>query len=159
MMKIDSHKKALVAGGAGFIGSHLCDKLVKEGYEVLCLDNLYTGRMENIWHLLENSNFSFQYVDDLIEAMMWVVKTGDNFTGTVNLGNPNEIAIRSLASMIISLTKSHSNVISKPLPQNDPKRRCPDIFLAIRLLNSWIPKVKIEDGLRKTIDCFRDECL
>lgn len=101
MMKIDRHKKALVAGGAGFIGSHLCDRLVKEGYEVLCLDNLYTGRTRNIHHLLENSNFSFQYVDDLIEAMMWVVKTGDNFTGTVNLGNPNEIAIRSLASMII----------------------------------------------------------
>ena len=59
MMKIKRHKKALVAGGAGFIGSHLCDRLVKEGYEVMCLDNLYTGRMENIRHLLENSHFTF----------------------------------------------------------------------------------------------------
>ena len=63
MMTIDRHKKALVAGGAGFIGSHLCDRLVKEGYEVLCMDNLYTGQMENIHHLLENSNFSFVYHD------------------------------------------------------------------------------------------------
>lgn len=319
MMKIKRHKKALVAGGAGFIGSHLCDRLVKEGYEVMCIDNLYTGRMENIRHLLENSLFSFvshdvtkpmsyddisvifnlacpaspvhyqkdavnttkaavwgtlnllevakmnhcpmlqastsevygdplvhpqpedyygnvnpigirscydegkrcaeslcmdyhrqygvqvkiirifntygprmakndgrvvsnfiiqalrgeditiygdgsqtrsfQYVDDLIEAMMRVVKTGDGFTGPVNLGNPDEIAIRTLASMIISLTKSHSEIIYRPLPQNDPKRRCPDISLAVQQLDGWMPKVKIEDGLKKTIDYFRNECL
>ena len=102
---------------------------------------------------------SFQYVDDLIEAMMRVVKTGDGFTGPVNLGNPDEIAIRTLASMIISLTKSHSEIIYRPLPQNDPKRRCPDISLAVQQLDGWMPKVKIEDGLKKTIDYFRNECL
>ena len=318
-MKASKYKKALVAGGAGFIGSHLCDRLVKDGYEVLCLDNLYTGRMENIRHLLQNPKFSFvshdvtvpvsyddisvifnlacpaspvhyqkdavnttkaavlgtlnllevarenncpilqastsevygaplvhpqtedyygnvnpigirscydegkrcaeslcmdyhrqygvqvkiirifntygprmakndgrvvsnfiiqalrgeditiygdgsqtrsfQYVDDLIEAMMRVVKTGDNFTGPVNLGNPNEVTIKSLAEMVMSLTKSHSSIISKPLPQNDPRRRCPDISLAARQLNGWTPKVNIEDGLKKTIDYFRNECL
>ena len=319
MMKASKYKKALVAGGAGFIGSHLCDRLVKDGYGVLCLDNLYTGRMENIRHLLQNSKFSFvshdvtvpvsysnvsiifnlacpaspvhyqkdavnttkaavlgtlnllevarknncpilqastsevygdplvhpqpedyygnvnpigirscydegkrcaeslcmdchrqygvqvkiirifntygprmaksagrvvsnfimqalrgeditiygdgsqtrsfQYVDDLVEAMMRVVKTGDSFTGPVNLGNPNEVTIKSLAEMVMSLTKSHSSIISKPLPQNDPRRRCPDISLAARQLNGWTPKVNIEDGLKKTIDYFRNECL
>lgn len=318
-MKAGKYKKALVAGGAGFIGSHLCDRLIKDGYGVLCLDNLYTGRMDNIRHLLQNSSFSFvshdvtmpaayddisvifnlacpaspahyqkdavyttkaavlgtlnllevarenncpilqastsevygdplvhpqtedyygnvnpigirscydegkrcaeslcmdyhrqygvqvkiirifntygprmakndgrvvsnfiiqalrgeditiygdgsqtrsfQYVDDLIEAMMRVVKTGDNFTGPVNLGNPNEVTIKSLAEMVMSLTKSHSSIISKPLPQNDPRRRCPDISLAARQLNGWTPKVNIEDGLKKTIDYFRNECL
>lgn len=58
-MKAGKYKKALVAGGAGFIGSHLCDRLIKDGYGVLCLDNLYTGRMDNIRHLLQNSSFSF----------------------------------------------------------------------------------------------------
>lgn len=102
---------------------------------------------------------SFQYVDDLIEAMMRVVATDDNFTGPVNLGNPDEIAISTLASMVISLTKLHSNIISKPLPQNDPKRGWPDISLAMQELDGWMPKVKIEDGLKKTIDYFRNECL
>ena len=102
---------------------------------------------------------SFQYVDDLVEAMMRVVKTGDSFTGPVNLGNPNEIAIKSLAEMVVSLTKSHSSIISKPLPQNDPRRRCPDISFAARQLDGWTPEVNIENGLRKTIDYFRNECL
>lgn len=63
MTQAENTKNAIVAGGAGFIGSHLCDRLIKEGYSVLCLDNLYTGRMENIHHLLENSNFSFVRYD------------------------------------------------------------------------------------------------
>lgn len=314
-MKIDGHKKALVAGGAGFIGSHLCDRLVKEGYEVMCLDNLYTGRMENIRHLLGNSLFSFvshdvtkpmsyndisiifnlacpaspvhyqkdavnttkatvlgtlnllevakmnhcpmlqastsevygdplvhpqtedyygnvnpvgirscydegkrcaeslcmdyyrqygvkvkiirifntygprmaendgrvvsnfitqalrdeditiygdgsqtrsfQYVDDLIDAMMRVVKTGDNFTGPVNLGNPNEITIKTLAEIVITLTHSLSQIISRPLPENDPKRRCPDISLAAQQLCGWKPNMNIAEGLSKTIEYFR----
>jgi len=315
----DDKKVALVAGGAGFIGSHLCDRLVKEGYDVLCIDNLYTGRMENIRHLLKNpqftfanhdvtlplsydnvylifnlacpaspihyqknaiyttrtavvgtlnllelakanhcpilqastsevygdplihpqtegyygnvnpvgirscydegkrcaeslcldyhrqygvnvkvirifntygprmakndgrvvSNFitqalsgkditiygdgsqtrSFQYVDDLIEAMMRVVKTDNNFTGPVNLGNPNEITIKTLAEMVITLTHSHSQIISRPLPENDPRRRCPDISLAAQQLCGWKPNVNIAEGLSKTIEYFRKECL
>ncbi len=317
-MKTNRHINALVAGGAGFIGSHLCDRLVEDGYKVLCMDNLYTGRMENIRHLLRNPNFSFvnhdvtnpisyddislifnlacpaspvhyqkdavyttktavlgtlnllevakanhcpilqastsevygdplvhpqqedyygnvnpvgirscydegkrcaeslcmdyhrqygvqvkvirifntygprmakddgrvvsnfiiqalsgkaitiygdglqtrsfQYVDDLIEAMMRVVKTGSSFTGPVNLGNPNEIAVKTLAEMVIALTKSHSHITSKPLPENDPRRRCPDISLATQQLGEWMPTVKIEEGLSKTIKYFEKEC-
>ena len=311
--------RVLVAGGAGFIGSHLCDKLINEGYRVLCIDNLYTGRMDNIQHLLENpcfsyaihdvtvpmsydgislifnlacpaspihyqkdaiyttktavwgtlnllelakenhcpivqastsevygdplvhpqtegyygnvnsvgirscydegkrcseslcmdyhrqygvnvkvirifntygprmaendgrvvSNFitqalsgkditiygdgsqtrSFQYVDDLIEAMMRVVKIEDDFTGPINIGNPDEITIRTLAEMVIALTHSHSQIISRPLPENDPRRRCPDISLAAQQLCGWKPNVNIAEGLSKTIEYFRKECL
>lgn len=307
--------RVLVAGGAGFIGSHLCDRLVKEGYKVLCMDNLYTGHMENIHHLLENSNFSFvnhdvtmpmfydnvsvifnlacpaspvhyqkdaiyttktavlgtlnllevaktnhcqilqastsevygdplvhpqtedyygnvnpvgirscydegkrcseslcmnyhrqygvqvkvirifntygprmaendgrvvsnfitqalsgkditiygdgsqtrsfQYVDDLIEAMMRVVKIEDDFTGPINIGNPDEITIRTLAEMVIALTKSHSLIISKPLPENDPRHRSPDISLATSKLDGWMPQVHLENGIRRTIEYFR----
>ena len=315
MVKDTKHIKALVAGGAGFIGSHLCDRLVKDGHSVLCVDNLYTGRMENIHHLMEKSNFSFvnhdvtmsmsydnvsvifnlacpaspihyqknavyttktavlgtlnllelakenhcpllqastsevygdplvhpqtedyygnvnpigvrscydegkrcaeslcmdyhrqygvqvkvirifntygprmaendgrvisnfitqalegkditihgdgsqtrsfQYVDDLIEAMMRVVRTDYNFTGPVNLGNPNEITIKTLAEMVITLTHSHSQIISRPLPENDPRRRCPDISLAAQQLCGWKPNVNIAEGLSKTIEYFR----
>ena len=307
--------KVLVAGGAGFIGSHLCDRLVKEGYKVLCMDNLYTGRMENIHHLLENSNFSFvnhdvtmpmfydnvsvifnlacpaspvhyqkdaiyttktavlgtlnllevaktnhcqilqastsevygdplvhpqtegyygnvnpvgirscydegkrcaeslcldyhrqhgvnvkvirifntygprmakndgrvvsnfitqalsgkditiygdgtqtrsfQYVDDLIEAMMRVVKTEDDFIGPINIGNPNEITVGELAKLIVSLTDSNSHIVSMPLPQNDPRCRRPDISLATRLLSGWTPQVHLEEGVKRTIEYFR----
>jgi len=98
---------------------------------------------------------SFQYVDDLIEAMMRVVKTGNNFTGPVNLGNPNEITIKTLAEMVISLTKSHSLIISKPLPENDPRRRSPDISLATSKLDGWMPQVHLKEGVRRTIKYFR----
>lgn len=318
-MKANEYKTTLVAGGAGFIGSHLCDRLVKDGHKVLCMDNLYTGHIENVRYLLEDNQFSFvnhdvtipvaynnislifnlacpaspvhyqkdalyttkaavlgtlnllevakknhcpilqaptsevygdplihpqtedyygnvnpigirscydegkrcaeslcmdyhrqysvqvkiirvfntygprmtkndgrvisnfvtqalcgeditiygdgsqtrsfQYVDDLIEAMMRVVKTGNDFTGPINLGNSNEIAVRTLASLVMSLTKSHSKIISRSLPNNDPRRRCPDISLATQLLNGWKPDVKIEDGLSMTIEYFRKECL
>lgn len=62
-MKTNSDKNILVAGGAGFIGSHLCERLVKEGYNVLCVDNLYTGKIENIKHLLSKDSFSFMKQD------------------------------------------------------------------------------------------------
>ena len=307
--------RVLVAGGAGFIGSHLCDRLINEGHRVLCIDNLYTGRMDNVQHLLESprftyaihdvtapmsyddislifnlacpaspihyqknavyttktavlgtlnllelakenrcpilqastsevygdplvhpqtedyygnvnpvgirscydegkhcaeslcmdyyrqygvqvkvvrifntygprmarndgrvvSNFitqavsgkditiygdgtqtrSFQYVDDLIEAMMRVVKTEDDFIGPINIGNPDEITIRTLAEMVIALTKSHSLIISKPLPENDPRRRSPDISLATSKLDGWMPLVHLEKGIWRTIEYFR----
>lgn len=313
------NSRVLVAGGAGFIGSHLCDRLINEGHRVLCIDNLYTGRIDNVQHLLKNSLFtyaihdvtapmsyddislifnlacpaspihyqkdavyttktavlgtlnllelakenhcpivqastsevygdplvhpqtedyygnvnpvgirscydegkrcaeslcmdyhrqygvnvkvirifntygprmaendgrvvsnfitqalsgkditiygdgtqtrSFQYIDDLIEAMIRVVNTDNNFTGPVNLGNPNEITIKTLAEMVITLTHSHSQIISRPLPENDPRRRCPDISLAAQQLCGWKPNVNIAEGLSKTIEYFREECL
>lgn len=87
MMKIKRHKKALVAGGAGFIGSHLCDRLVKEGYEVMCLDNLYTGRMENIRHLLENSHLTF-VSHDVTKPMSY-----DDISVIFNLACPASLSI------------------------------------------------------------------
>jgi UDP-glucuronate decarboxylase len=305
-------KRILVTGGAGFIGSHLCEKLLTLGHEVICLDNYFTGSKMNIVHLLDNpyfelirhdvtmpifietdeiynlacpaspvhyqyngiktiktsimgaintlglakrtkskilqastsevygdpevhpqhegywgnvnplgpracydegkrcaetlfmnyhqqnkvrikiarifntygpkmssndgrvvSNFivqalrgeditifgdgthtrSFQYVDDLISGLIKLMDTPDNFTGPVNLGNPVEIAIESLAHMIIKMTGSKSRIVYLPIPQDDPKQRKPDISLAVRELG-WSPETDPETGLRKTIEYF-----
>lgn len=307
-------KRILITGGAGFIGSHLCERLLNEGNEVICVDNFYTGRKENIVHLMKNpyfeiirhditfplyvevdeiynlacpaspihyqfdpvqttktsvhgsinmlglakrlkikilqastsevygdpdihpqlesywgnvnpvgiracydegkrcaetlffdyfrqhkldikvvrifntygpkmlvndgrvvSNFivqalknepitifgdgkqtrSFCYVDDLIDGMIKMMNTEPGFTGPVNLGNPEEFSILELAENIIELTGSRSKIIYKPLPQDDPKRRKPDISLAKNKLQ-WEPKIKLRDGLKKTIKYFEE---
>ncbi|MDR2556742.1 MAG: SDR family oxidoreductase [Bacteroidales bacterium] len=307
-------KKILVTGGAGFIGSHLVERLLNEGNDVICLDNYFTGQKENIIHLLGNprlevvrhdvtmpyhvevneiynlacpaspvhyqynpiktiktsvmgainmlglakrinakilqastsevygdphehpqretywgnvnpigirscydegkrcaetlfmdyhrqnkvrtkiirifntygprmfmndgrvvSNFivqalkgeditiygdgsqtrSFQYVDDLIEGMMRVMATGDEFIGPVNLGNPNEFTIKELAEKVIEMTKTNSRIVYKPLPSDDPTQRKPDITLANSKLSGWKPTVELEEGLEKTIAYFR----
>jgi UDP-glucuronate decarboxylase len=306
-------KKILVTGGAGFIGSHLCTRLLKEGNEVICLDNYFTGSKTNILPLLDNpyfelvrhditskffievdeiynlacpaspvhyqynpiktiktsvmgainmlglakrvkakilqastsevygdpnvhpqpesywghvnpigirscydegkrcaetlfmdyklqnnvnikiirifntygpnmnpndgrvvSNFivqalkgeditifgdgmqtrSFQYVDDLVEGMIRMMNTSDDFCGPVNIGNPNEFTMIELAQAILELTNSSSKLIYQPLPQDDPKQRKPDISLAKERLNNWEPKVQLYEGLKNTIDYF-----
>lgn len=306
-------KRILVTGGAGFIGSHLCERLLGLGHEVICLDNYFTGSKMNIVHLLENpyfelirhditmpifvetdeiynlacpaspvhyqyngiktiktsvmgaintlglakrtkskilqastseiygdpdvhpqhedyrgnvntlgpracydegkrcaetlfmnyhrqnhvrikiarifntygpnmnandgrvvSNFivqalkgeditifgdgshtrSFQYIDDLLEGLIKLMDSPDSFTGPVNLGNPVEFSVRSLADTIIKMTSSRSKIIYLPLPQDDPRQRQPDISLARKELG-WSPVVKLETGLEKTIDYFR----
>lgn len=308
-------KRILVTGGAGFIGSHLCDRLMGEGNEVICLDNFFTGSRKNILHLIGRpgfrlirqdvtrlkkiecdeiynlacpaspvhyrldgiktiktsvmgaintlelakkngskilqastsevygdpqihpqherywgnvntlgvrscydegkrcaetlfmnyysqekvrikiirifntygprmnandgrviSNFivqclkgkditifgdgshtrSFQYVDDLIEGMIRMMNTGDDFIGPVNIGNPEEVHIIDIAAKIIELTGSSSGFIYLPLPVDDPKQRQPDISLAAKELN-WKPEVKIEVGLKRTIEYFKKE--
>ncbi len=313
MKRHRSGKRILVTGGAGFIGSHLCERLLQDGNEVLCVDNFYTGRKDNILHLLKNpyfeiirhdicfplyvevdeiynlacpaspvhyqfdpvqttktavhgsinmlglakrlkikillastsevygdpkihpqpetywgnvnpigpracydegkrcaetlffdyhrqhklrikvarifntygprmhpndgrvvSNFivqalkgeditvygkglqtrSFCYIDDLIDGLIKLMNSPDDFTGPVNLGNPVEITILELAEMIIRLTGSRSKIIFTPLPQDDPMQRMPDITLAKKMLN-WNPTTGIEEGLLKTIDYFR----
>jgi len=305
-------KKVLVTGGAGFVGSHLCDRLLKEGNEVVCLDNYFTGQKKNIVHLLNNpyfelirhdvtmpffievdeiynlacpaspvhyqynaiktmktsvmgainmlglakrirakilqastsevygdpqvhpqvesywghvnpigerscydegkrsaetlfinyhkqnnvkikiirifntygprmhphdgrvvSNFivqalqgqditiygdgqqtrSFQYVDDLVEGMIRMMASCDEFTGPVNIGNPNEFTILQLAELVIRLTNSKSKIIRMPLPPDDPTQRQPNIDLAKKELN-WEPKIQLNEGLIKTIDYF-----
>src|SRR4030043_5549 len=248
-------KRILVTGGGGFIGSHLCEKLLKGGSEVLCVDNFFTGAKDNIAHIMNNpyfeamrhditfplyvevdeiynlacpaspihyqldpvqtiktavhgainmlglakrlktkvarifntygprmhlndgrvvSNFiiqalsgeditvygdgiqtrSFCYIDDMVDGLIKLMNTPDDLTGPVNLGNPSEISILELVEKVLKITKSRSKIVYKPLPQDDPVRRCPDITLAKKRLG-WQPKTNLEDGLKKTIEYFK----
>ena len=98
---------------------------------------------------------SFQYIDDLLEGMNRMMGTKDDVAGPVNIGNPREFTIKELAELVIELTGSKSKIVYKPLPQDDPLQRQPDISLANRLLDDWTPKVKLEEGLLKTIEYFK----
>ena len=100
-----------------------------------------------------NQTRSFCYVDDLIEGMVRLMNTGDDVTGPVNVGNPGEFTIRELAEKVIQLTGSKSKLVFKPLPQDEPRQRKPDITLAKKVLG-WEPKVPLEEGLKKTIEYF-----
>ncbi|MBK8570387.1 MAG: SDR family oxidoreductase [Nitrosomonadales bacterium] len=97
---------------------------------------------------------SFCYVDDLIDALILTMGTSDEFTGPVNIGNPSEISILELAQIVIELTGSKSKLVFKPLPQDDPKQRQPDIDLAKSQLD-WYPRVDLINGLKKTIAYFK----
>ena len=97
---------------------------------------------------------SFCYVDDLIDGFVRLMDSPDTFTGPVNLGNPDEFSILELAEKVIQITKSKSKIVYKPLPQDDPTQRQPDIKLARKTLK-WKPQVKLEDGLKETIKYFR----
>ena len=98
---------------------------------------------------------AFCYVDDLIEALVRLMRSPAGFTGPVNLGNPEEFTILELARMIIELTGSTSNIVTKELPMDDPERRKPDITLARSHL-AWFPQVPLAEGIAKTIDYFDD---
>ena len=98
---------------------------------------------------------SFQYIDDLIDGMIKMMDTNKNFKGPVNIGNPHEISINELASTIMRLTNSKSQIIFKELPADDPKRRNPDINLAKNKLN-WTPSYSLELGLSNTINYFKE---
>lgn len=304
--------RILITGGAGFLGSHLCDYMISQGHEVICLDNFFTGSKENIRHLLSNDHFelirhdivepillevdrifhlacpaspvhyrynpvktiktnvmgtinmlglakrtkarillastsevygdptvhpqpesywgnvnpigprscydegkraaeclmmdyyrqnnvdiriarifntygprmaendgrvvsnfilqalrdqpitvygtgqqtrSFCYVDDLIRGLVLLMEQ-DDLHSPVNLGNPNEFTMIEFAELVLKLTKSNSEIVFQPLPEDDPKQRCPDITLAKTKLN-WIPTINLQDGIQKTIDYFR----
>ena len=312
MSNYSIRKRVLVTGGAGFLGSHLCERLLSDGNDVLCLDNFYTGTKDNILHLLDNPHFemmrhdvtfplyvevdeiynlacpaspihyqfdpvqttktsvhgainmlglakrvkakimqastsevygdpqvhpqtedywghvnpnglrscydegkrcaetlffdyhrqhklrikvarifntygprmhpndgrvvsnfivqalkgesitvygkgsqtrSFCYVDDMIEAFVRLMATGDDFVGPVNVGNPGEFTILELAKTVIELTGSKSEVIFEPLPSDDPTQRCPNITLAKEKFG-WEPKVKLKEGLVNAIAYF-----
>jgi UDP-glucuronate decarboxylase len=312
-MKVDGKKTVAVAGGAGFLGSNLCDRLLEDGFKVICLDNLTTGSTGNILHLLEKEDFifiekdirenfqincdivinlaspasppryqinpigtlminvqgtynllelarinkarfiqastseiygdplehpqsegywgnvntigdrscydegkraaetlcedfrkhykmdvtifrifntygprmarddgrvvsnfinqalandpltiygdgshtrSFCYVDDLIEGFVKVIRSNIPIVGPINLGNPQEFTVLELAEKIINMVGSSSKVIEKKLPNDDPKRRQPNISKAVQILN-WEPKINLEEGLIKTIEYFR----
>ena len=307
-------KKILITGGAGFLGSHLSERLLNEGNEVICLDNFFTGSKENVVHLLDNpyfelvrhdvtmpyfvevdqiynlacpaspihyqynpiktvktsvsgainmlglakrinarilqastsevygdpavhpqtedywgnvnpigvrscydegkrcaetlfmnyytqnnvkikiirifntygprmnpndgrvvSNFivqalrgdditiygngeqtrSFQYVDDLIEGMIRMMNSRQDFIGPVNIGNPGEFTMLELAEKVIKLTNSNSKIIHLPLPNDDPTQRKPNIQLAMKELDNWQPKIQLDEGLTNTINYFK----
>jgi UDP-glucuronate decarboxylase len=309
-----TRKRVLVTGGAGFLGSHLCERLLRDGHDVLCVDNYFTGRKDNIVHLLDHPHFevmrhdvtfplyvevdeifnlacpaspvhyqfdpvqttktsvigainmlglakrvgakilqastsevygdptvhpqteeyrgnvnplgpracydegkrcaetlffdyfrqhkvaikvvrifntygprmhpndgrvvsnfivqalqgeditlygdgsqtrAFCYVDDLIEGFVRMMATGPEVTGPINIGNPHEIPVRELAERVIRLTGSQSRVVRKPLPEDDPTQRCPDIALATSVLG-WEPTVELEAGLGRTVAFFRE---
>ena len=96
---------------------------------------------------------SFCYVDNLVEGIIKMMNSRENFVGPVNLGNPNELTILDLAKKIIKLTNSKSKIIYKPLPEDDPKQRQPNIELANKELK-WSPKIELDKGLKKTISYF-----
>ena len=313
MRQYSAVKRILVTGGAGFLGSHLCDRLISQGHDVLCVDNFFTGSRRNIEHLIPNprfelmrhdvtfplyvevdeiynlacpaspihyqydpvqttktsvhgainmlglakrvrakilqastsevygdpeinpqvesywgrvnpigsrscydegkrcaetlffdyhrqhhlrikvlrifntygprmhpndgrvvSNFivqalqgeditiygdgsqtrSFCFVDDLIEAIDRAMRTPDDFTGPVNVGNPTEFSMLELAKLVISLTGSKSKLRYAALPADDPKQRRPDISLARNALDGWEPAVSLAQGLKKTVSYF-----
>jgi UDP-glucuronate decarboxylase len=97
---------------------------------------------------------SFCYCTDLIDGLVRLMASGDEVTGPINLGNPSEITIRALAETVLELTGSRARIISRPLPQDDPRQRCPDIAQAQTLLG-WQPKVALADGLKETIAYFK----
>lgn len=97
---------------------------------------------------------SFQYVDDLVNGLIKLMETPDSITEPVNIGNPDEFSIKELAEMIIDITGSKSKITFEPLPADDPTQRKPDIIKAKEMLN-WEPKIKLEEGLIKTIDYFK----
>ena len=97
---------------------------------------------------------SFCYVDDLIDAMVAMMETNDHITGPFNVGNPQEVSMRELAELILTLTGSTSKLSFRPLPADDPQRRQPDITAAREMLG-WRPRVRLEDGLKETIAYFK----
>lgn len=98
---------------------------------------------------------AFCYVDDLVDGLIRAMNTGEEFTGPLNLGNPGEFTILELAQQIIDLTGTKSEIVFKDLPKDDPKQRRPDIELAKEVLK-WHPKIKLEEGLTKTIRYFEN---
>ncbi|WP_373004814.1 UDP-glucuronic acid decarboxylase family protein, partial [Hyphomonas sp.] len=103
-----------------------------------------------------NQTRSFCYVSDLVTGLISLMGTGPEFVGPVNIGNPGEFTIRQLAERVIDLTGSKSQLVHRPLPQDDPKQRQPDITIARDKLG-WEPTVKLDDGLKPTIAYFEEE--
>ena len=99
---------------------------------------------------------SFCYVDDLIGGLLLAMDSARDFTGPVNLGNPDEFTVLELAQIVVDLTGSKSKLVRRPLPVDDPRQRCPDIALAKRELG-WEPTVKLREGLSRTIAFFEQE--
>jgi len=98
---------------------------------------------------------SFCYIDDLVDGLIRLMNAPDEVTGPVNLGNPGEFTIKELAEQVIAETGTQCELVYKPLPEDDPMQRCPDITLATETLG-WKPTIPLADGLKKTVSYFRD---
>jgi UDP-glucuronate decarboxylase len=98
---------------------------------------------------------SFCFVSDLVEGFLRFMDSPKDITGPINLGNPNEFTIRGLAELVVELTGSTSSIDYRPLPQDDPLQRCPDITMAKAELD-WTPQIQLREGLQKTIDYFKN---
>jgi UDP-glucuronate decarboxylase len=98
---------------------------------------------------------AFCFVDDLVEGLMRLMNVGTALDGAINLGNPVEVTVAEIANLIIAITGSRSDIVYRPLPQDDPRQRCPDITKAREILH-WSPKVALEQGLQRTIAYFED---
>jgi UDP-glucuronate decarboxylase len=96
---------------------------------------------------------AFCYVDDMIDGLMRLMKTADDVTGPINIGNPEEYSVRDLAAITIDLVGSQSRIVRRPLPEDDPRQRQPDISRARALLN-WTPRTPLKEGLTRTIAYF-----
>ena len=97
---------------------------------------------------------SFCYVDDLIDGMVRLMESGDDFTGPVNIGNPREFTMLELAQVVLKVSDSNSELVFEPLPSDDPKQRRPDISLASEALG-WQPSIHLEQGIERTVDYFK----
>lgn len=100
---------------------------------------------------------SFIYVDDTVEGLIRLMNTPDTVTGPINIGNPDEFNILGLAKKIIELTDSKSSIIFRPLPQDDPTQRKPDISLSLKTLKGWKPLISLDKGLKNTIEYFKTQ--
>ena len=170
---------AVVTGGAGFLGSHLCEYLLERDYRVLCVDNLVTSSPTNIEHLrdgraiptfirqaLEDAPItvfgegqqtrSFCYVDDLIRGIHLLAMSGEHLP--VNIGNPSEFTILELAQTVIRVTSSKSEIVFEALPIDDPQVRQPDISRAREVLG-WEPEIPLEEGLRRMLPAGTKEAM
>ncbi len=175
-------------GNVNTIGPRACYDEGKRSAETLCFDyqrqknaNIRVARIFNTYgpRMLPNdgrvvSNFvvqalrgealtmygdgkqtrAFCYVDDLVDGLVRLMHAPDDVNGPVNLGNPNEFTVHQLAEQILAMTGSASHIEYRPLPQDDPRQRQPDISLALSALN-WRPKVSLQSGLERTIAYFR----
>lgn len=175
-------KRILITGGAGFIGSHLCERLVSEGHHVVCLDNFNTGSRDNVRHLLEKPGFEL-VCQDVCEPFHAQVDEIYNLACPASPVQYQHAAIQTTRTSILGaynmlelarenhckiLQASTSEVYGDPAvhPQPEsywghvnpigPRMRRPDISLAEAELN-WEPKVALEEGLKKTIDYFKRE--
>ena len=124
---------SLVTGGTGFLGSHLCARLLGQDCEVICVDNYFTGTRNNIRHLLDDPCFELMRHDC-----------------------PTETSVGELARRLIALTGSRSRIEYRSLPQDDPRQRRPDISRALELLR-WQPRVSLDEGLKRTIAYFEEK--